>query len=146
MSALSPDLTARIAKMLPMLSSTAPGDVVNCAAAVTRTLKAAGHDWHDLAEHVAEGPRETIRYIERSPRQEPPAYPFGAWCHASHRPSGSSAHRYLVVRCQNASAGRLSEWEASFLLSIGQRLERGLSLTPKQASTLTTIAERLGVA
>ena len=146
MTTLSPELSARIAKMLPMLSSNAPGDVVNCAAAVTRTLASNGHDWHDLAAHVAEGPRETIRYIERARRPEPAAYPFGAWRDASPRSRGGTSHRYLVVRCQNASAGRLSEWEAAFLLSIGQRLERGLSLTPKQVSTLNGIAERLGVA
>jgi len=146
MSALSPELSARIAKMLPMLSSSAPGDVVNCAAAVTRTLASNGHDWHDLAAHVAEGPRETIRYIERASRPEPAAYPFGSWRDVGRQPHGSSVHRYLVVRCQNASAGRLSEWEATFLLSISQRLERGLSLTPKQATTLNSIAERMGVA
>ncbi|MBE7204248.1 MAG: hypothetical protein INR70_41540, partial [Parafilimonas terrae] len=103
-------------------------------------------DLNDLAAHIAEKPRETIRYIERAPRPEPAAYPFGVWRDVGRQPRGPSAHRYLVVRCQNASAGRLSEWEASFLLSIGQRLERGLSLTPKQASTLNSIAERLGVA
>ncbi|MCJ2052005.1 hypothetical protein [Methylobacterium sp. J-070] len=146
MSALSATLSARLAKLLPRLASDQHGEVAATAAAVTRTLKAEGRDWHDLAAHVAEGPREVIRYIERAPRPEPAAYPFGSWRDVGRQPRGNSAHRYLVVRCQNASAGRLSEWEASFLLSIGQRLERGLGLTPKQASTLTTIAERLGVA
>jgi hypothetical protein len=146
MTALPPQIAERCAKIVGQLSSGNEGTVVAAGRALVSTLAGAGLGITDLSDHIAEGPRETIRYIERAPRQEPPAYPFGAWRDASRSPRGNSAHRYLVVRCQNASAGRLSEWEAAFLLSIGQRLERGLSLTAKQASALNGIAERLGVA
>lgn len=146
MTALPPQIAERCAKIVSQLSSDNEGTVVAAGHALVSTLRGAGFGITDLSDHIAEGPRETIRYIERAPRQEPPAYPFGAWRDASRGRSGNSAHRYLVVRCQNASAGRLSEWEAAFLLSIGQRLERGLSLTPKQATTLKSIAQRLGVA
>lgn len=146
MTALSSDLSARVAKLLPRLASDQQGEVAAVAAALTRTLKSGGCDLHDLAQHIAEGPREIVVYREGAPQSGPFPFNTGVWRDAASRPKARSAHRYLVIRCQNASAGRLSEWEATFLLSIGQRLERGLGLTAKQAATLTTIAERLGVA
>jgi hypothetical protein len=42
-----------LAKLLPLLASDQPGDVVATAAAITRTLAAAGADWHGLAALVA---------------------------------------------------------------------------------------------
>ena len=146
MTALSDALAVKVSKIIGQFGSENPHVVTTAAAVLRSTLSSNGCDLNDLATHIAERPRETIRYIERGPRPEPAAYPFRAWRDVGRQPRGPGAHRYLVVRCQNASAGRLSEWEASFLLSIGQRLERGLSLTPKQVSTLNSIAERLGVA
>ena len=145
MTVLPPQIAERCAKIVGQLSSGNEGIVVAAGRALVNTLAGAGLGITDLSDHIAEGPRETVRYIERASRPEPAAYPFGAWRDASRSPWGNSAQRHLVVRCQNTSAGRLSDWEAAFLLSIGQRLERGLSLTPKQASTLNSIAERLGV-
>jgi hypothetical protein len=43
----------RLAKLLPLLASDQPGEVVATAAAITRTLAAAGADWHGLAALVA---------------------------------------------------------------------------------------------
>lgn len=48
-----PDVGARLAKLLPLLASDQPGEVVATAAAITRTLAAAGADWHALAALVA---------------------------------------------------------------------------------------------
>ena len=44
---------ARLGKLLPLLGSPEPGEVTATAAAIGRTLKAAGLDWHALATHVA---------------------------------------------------------------------------------------------
>jgi len=41
-------IAAKLKPLLLMLSSDRPGEVANAAAAVTRTLKAANLDWHDL--------------------------------------------------------------------------------------------------
>lgn len=141
---LSLDLTARVAKLLPRLGSDQNGEVAATAAAIQRTLKAAGCDLHDLAAHVAEGPKTVVVYRERPVATEPPAYPFGSWREAA-RPRGNAAHRYRVFQCQNASAGRLNEWEAGFLLSLSQQLAKGRPLSAKQAGILDSIAERLGV-
>jgi len=48
MTALAP-IAPRLRKLLLMLSSSAPGEVVAAAGAIGRTLKDAGADWHDLA-------------------------------------------------------------------------------------------------
>lgn len=144
MTALPPQIAERCAKIVGQLSSDNEGTVLAAGRALVSALKGVGLGITDLSDHIAEGPRETIRFIERAPRQEPPAYPFGSWREAG-RPRTNSTHRYLVVRCQNASAGRLNEWEAGFLLSLAQQLAKGRALSPKQVGILDSIAERLGV-
>ena len=146
MTALSSDLSARVAKLLPRLASDQQGEVAAVAAALTRTLKSGGCDLHDLAAHVAEGPREVIKYIERTPRSEPPPFNYGAWRGAYHRPHPNGSHRYRISRCQQVGQGRLSAWEVSFLTSLERHLACGRTLTPKQVGVLADIAERLGVA
>ena len=143
MTALSPDLTARIAKMLPMLSSTAPGDVVNCAAAVTRTLKAAGCDWHDLAGHVAEGPREVIRYIHKpqDPSQAGPRS-YGDWRQTYREVDPRRRHKAQVARVRTAPPGFLSAWEAEFCGSLARQLEGTRNLSPRQTTILADIFTR----
>jgi hypothetical protein len=51
MTALAP-IAPRLRKLLLMLSSSAPGEIVAAARAINQTLKGAGQDWHDLAERV----------------------------------------------------------------------------------------------
>jgi hypothetical protein len=41
--------TARVGRLILMLSPTSPGEVVNAASALGRTLQRCGKDWHDLA-------------------------------------------------------------------------------------------------
>lgn len=52
-AAIPPATVARLVKLLPLLGSPEPGEVTATAAAIGRTLKAAGLDWHTLAAHVA---------------------------------------------------------------------------------------------
>ena len=49
------DLTSRLSKLLPVLASDKPGEVVAAAAAITRVMQLEGLDWHDLAGAVARG-------------------------------------------------------------------------------------------
>ncbi|WP_431305325.1 hypothetical protein [Sediminicoccus sp. BL-A-41-H5] len=58
----------RLAKLLPVLASDRPGEVTAAAAAITRTLKGAGLDWHALAAAVA----------SEAERQAAPAFTFGS--------------------------------------------------------------------
>ena len=43
-------IAPKLGKLIPLLASDKPGEVVATAAAITRTLKQAGADWHDLAK------------------------------------------------------------------------------------------------
>ena len=43
----------RLAKLLPLLSSDQPGEVVATARAIGQTLRRGGMDWHDLAALVS---------------------------------------------------------------------------------------------
>ena len=52
-------LGPRLAKLLPLLSSDQPGEVVATAQAIGQTLQRGGMDWHDLAALVlGEGKRQ----------------------------------------------------------------------------------------
>jgi hypothetical protein len=55
-----------VAKLLPLLASDQPGEVVATAAAITRALAKAGTDWHGLAALVA----------GEAKRQAAPAFTF----------------------------------------------------------------------
>jgi hypothetical protein len=55
LSAIGP----RLAKLLPLLASDQPGEVVATARAIGQTLQRGGMDWHDLAALVSgEGKRQ----------------------------------------------------------------------------------------
>ncbi len=52
MSTFSSDTAARVAKLVPMLSSPVAGEVAATAAAIERTLTSGGSDWYDLASAI----------------------------------------------------------------------------------------------
>jgi hypothetical protein len=58
----------RLAKLLPLLSSDQPGEVVATARAIGQTLQRGGMDWHDLAALVS----------GESKRQAAPAFTFAS--------------------------------------------------------------------
>lgn len=50
--------------------------------------------------------------------------------------------RSMVEDCEDRES-RLSEWESGFIDSIRDRLDEGLTLTPKQADKLEAIWEKI---
>ena len=88
----------KLEKLLPLLASDRDGEVVATAAAITRTLKRAGADWHDLAKALA--------------RTEPP----GAIEPVCWRDIPPSEHAGWLA--QRALSSRLSPWEQNFCASI----------------------------
>jgi hypothetical protein len=46
-------IAPKLQRLLLLLSSNQPGEVVAAAAAIGRTLRAAGCDWHDLAAGIS---------------------------------------------------------------------------------------------
>jgi hypothetical protein len=136
---LSLDLTNRVAKLLPRLASDQNGEVAAVAAAIFRTLKAAGHDLHDLAAHIAAEPRTVVVYKERPAEpQHPPS-----WSAAYGTASPRGRDRAQVAQCQQSK--RLSTWETGFLASLAQQLANGRNLTPRQRETLDGISAKMGV-
>ena len=65
LSAIGP----RLAKLLPLLASDQPGEVVATARAIGQTLQRGGMDWHDLAALVS----------GEGKRQAAPAFSSPAW-------------------------------------------------------------------
>ena len=145
MTALSSELAARVAKLLPRLASDHTGEIAATAAAITRTLKAGGHDLHDLAEHIAEAPRTVVVYRERPAGKKPRDTASRSWRDASSHAHVTGAHHERVTQCLKAGGDRLTEWEAAFLLSLAQQLDRRRRLSAKQACILDGLAEKLEV-
>ena len=61
MADLSPDLGAKLGRLLPRLASDHPGEVVATVAALRRTLGRAGLDLHDLARRLTDAPQPAQR-------------------------------------------------------------------------------------
>lgn len=139
--ALSADLSARVARLLPLLGSDQTGEVAATAAALTRVLGTAGRDLHDLAEHVAEGPREVIVYRER-PAPHPGPRDCGDWRRAFRDLDPRRRHRAQVVKVRAAPSGFLSPWEVEFCASLARQLEGNRTLSAKQSSILADIHAR----
>ena len=121
---------AKLRKMIPLLGSDKPGDVLAAASGITRTLKAHGHDWHDIAAHLA--------------ADRPQARPH-------HSPRGRSRWRYLThPERMEALYGLdvlpdLSPWERCFINTVGERI-RGcpqLALSAKQIRVLDQLLARV---
>ena len=118
-AALMP-IAPKLAKLLPLLSSDQPGEVVATAAAIGRTLAAAGATWHDLAGAFTPDPIPT-----------PPPM------------AGTSDTLTMAERLW--SKADLTDWERRFVASLRDQLQRGRRLSEKQAVTLKKIyGERLG--
>lgn len=111
---LSP-ITPRLAKLLPLLASDQPGEVVATAAAIGRTLAGAGLSWHDLVAALDPPPGRTVR-------PGPSATP------------NTRVMAETLWRCQ-----RLTEWEQGFVGSVLDQLKRARGLSERQVATLRKI-------
>lgn len=62
----TPELMTRLGKLIPLLASDKPGEVTATAAAITRALKGAGLDWHDVSKWIEAGPGKPHHSSSRS--------------------------------------------------------------------------------
>ena len=120
---MRPPFTPRIRQLLLMLSSTQPGEVVNAAAAITRTLRDAGADWFDLVDGL------------QAPVARRPAFDDDT--------PDTTARDWRSMRafCLKRR-DRLRERELEFLQNLGRW--RG-DLTEKQQNWLAAIYARLSL-
>ena len=115
MADLSPDLGAKLGRLLPRLASDHPGEVVATVAALRRTLGRAGLDLHDLAARLAEPPQ---------PAQ-----------HAQHEAPGGDL-RAMAEALRADALGRLTRRQGDFIRTACRLLAAGRTLTPRQAEWL----------
>jgi hypothetical protein len=119
--------TGKIAKLVRLLASDKPGEVIAAVAALKRALQAAGHDLHDLADAVEVGlcpKRRTRRPVSWSP----PAPPLDdwqamAWFLHFHRWQLREEQRervadYLLGNAFHDSDGRCRDWHLRELRSM----------------------------
>ena len=115
-------ITAKITKLVAMLSSDNDSEVVTTVRAIQRTLKAAGADFHTLAKAIAYGGEAQPELVRRSSP--------GSWVE--------------VARwCRDHEAGRLGPREREFVASMVRRLVCGARPTERQARWLKSIFVRL---
>jgi hypothetical protein len=122
-------IAPKLRKLLLMLSSDQPGEVVAAVSAIERTLQAAGTDWHDLASELT--------------KPATPAHDRAA--HDRHRRHddcvdvGSGDWRPLHEYCRS-HLDALSSREQDFMVTLD--FWSG-DVTPKQRTWLEAIHARL---
>ncbi len=116
MADLSPDLTAKLGRLLPRLASDAPGEVNATVQAIRRTLDRAGLDLHDLAARLTEAP-QSVTPERHAPRDGADLLAMATWLRA-----------YAL--------DRLTPKQADFVATAARLLTTGRALTPKQARWL----------
>jgi hypothetical protein len=107
----------RIALLIPRLASDHEGERLATVAAIERTLKAAGRDFHDLARALG--------------GQTPPKTDPVTWGR-------------LAAWCRDHDQGRLNERERKFVRDLAARLVLGGEPSSKQADWLRGIYAKLG--
>ena len=118
----------KLSKLIPLLASDKPGEVVATAAAITRTLKQIGADWHDL----------TAVLTRAKPSD---ASPQLAW-----RDIPDSEQAGWLARMSTSRL--LSAWEQDFCASIlaQVRFRPRSALSPKQVVILDRLVRKVAEA
>jgi hypothetical protein len=122
------EIAPKLSKLVLLLSSDQPGEAAAAAAAIGRTLRTVGCDWHDLASVLQAGPQPQPQPQQpRAQRQRAPwDYPTADW-------------RELCDVCLERRL-LLSSRETEFIESLGEW--RG-NLTEKQLAWLFAIHARV---
>ena len=113
------DVSARLQKLLLMLSSNRDGEIISAVHAIERTLRTVGADWHDLASGLL--------VSEQQPNP------------ACNDDTGAEDWRVLRAFCERRGSF-LSAREKDFI--DDPKYWRG-QLTPKQHAWLAAIHQRL---
>ena len=126
----------KLEKLIPLLASDKPGEVVACAAAIGRALRSAGRDWHDLTAaltHPAPHPTPP----------PPPPPPRADWGEALAWRDIPLSQRldWLARVVRNPKS---SPWEQDFCRSIHEQLQTRRTLSEKQVGVLDRLARKFG--
>jgi hypothetical protein len=111
----------KLSKLIPMLGTDHDGEVVATVRAISRTLKGAGMDLHNLVEVLCN--RQSIHPPAPTVNPEPPPrslLDIARWC------------RTHVL-------GRLNSTERKFVCDMVERLNQGRRISQKQENWLRNI-------
>ncbi len=129
-------IAPKLAKLLPMLSTSHDGEVVATARAIGRTLQSAGLDCPALAAAITPIPKPEPQPVERKPYEPADDY----W-------DGTDRSDWLAMArwCREHDCGRLTPKEQRFIWDIASplRLRHGRKPTPKQYDWLRSIYVKL---
>lgn len=115
MADLSPDLGAKLGRLLPRLASDSPGEVNATVQAIRRTLDRAGLDLHDLAARLTDPPQPAQR---EAPGGDLRAMAEALRAHALDRLTHKQA-AFIRTACRLLAAGRpLSVKQARWLRDL----------------------------
>lgn len=114
-----------ITKMVLMLSSNQPGEVVAAAAAIDRSLKGAGRDWFDLVRAIENGAASLVPVRKVEP--------------AADAITETDMARFCLGR-----QAELTSSERDFVRTVLKKLAYGDSLSTAQAKWLKAIYLGLG--
>lgn len=138
-------IPASVRALLPLCGAENDHEALGACRGIGRKLRAAGLDWHALADAIPTGePRGAARFeFSRCPEK-----PFGAerirpfdacaWKRA-YTPRQEAEHRARVRFCQDR-AWRLTAWERQFVNSVS-KLHGNLSI--RQGDCLAAMTDRL---
>jgi hypothetical protein len=124
----------RVGRLIRLLGSDQPGEVVSAAAALERTLVTAGTDLHRLAD-IAEK-----RLVKQEPRSLPPRRP------APPRPPADDSDVAAMVRFCAFPGNTMSERDRAFIQSLERlvwQFGSRFDVSDKQKIWLLSIYQRL---
>lgn len=128
------EVRGRIGKLILLLSSNQPGEVVAAASAIGRTLQAEGKTWHDLAS--------TITALPAPANDDKPKRSDAS---RRRRPRFSAEHAdWWQCMIEVTLERHQYESEEEFLLSVQSFLTQRGYLTEKQQAAIKDIARRYG--
>lgn len=147
----------RLAKIFPMLSSNADGEIVNAARAMSKVLTDAKLHWTDVAKRIVDGapPWEGTDRTKEAPKREHPFEGRQGFRQQQERPREDNGPRRKPSAWAQDSAdvkkampyrGQLDDWSEEFLESIeDQVVHQGRKLTERQRDKLNEILDKLGL-
>jgi hypothetical protein len=136
------EVRARLGKILPMLSSPQPGDVIAAVSAINRLLFEHALDWHDMAAALTGAPAASA-----APPRPPPATP------RSQPRAGAEMHNLTsqevkeLVQAIRTHHHLLNDRSKAFLAGQLERAKYGRVLfSDKQWKWLMDLAQQAGLA
>jgi hypothetical protein len=114
-------IAPKLSKLIPMLATDHDGEVVATVRAISRTLKGAGLDFHNLVEALCERQPAHTSAPAASPEPAPSSLlDIANWCRAH-------------------AIGRLNLVERKFVCDMVERLSKGRRISQKQENWLRNI-------